>query len=558
MTSAAFGNPLSADGVRKQGCNRSCLENVARHLCETSDEHETHTRKDTLTHPGIPSVCSKPATLVNHDEFGKNCCVDRKLGSGCGNNAAGSSAAEHDQPETGKKCSAERSAEAKAASCSKPVPRSETSSTCCGSKGCDAPAQDDCCSKPPQIPTTSTSCCSPPIAEEASAGSSCCSDDIAREDDLSCSEKCCDAGDGKPADTTAESCCSPPTAKDTTTQRSCYLDNTTSEDETLCSGECCDASSEKAAATDGTCSLHLQSAFERFESLIRLGQCLCQKMIREFNFCCCCGQTGPCYSHRERKGSSMMASSKASDGRRDACCNVENPIAKASDGSRDACCSVVDTTAKASDRCKKACCSPTTPTAAKASYGCVDACCNDADDTANVPISCGKACDTTSAPVKPSSSACKDACCASEIDANGSQSSTAVPMGGMYADNDIEKATSTEHISLNVSGMTCTGCSRKMLNVLRDIPGISNPHVTFVSGTAAYDFDSAKGNPDDLLPLIEKRTGFKLSKASVEHQELDVLLDAEGAKAYESCAQDGLVSFEKVSLAQDHIAGFPK
>jgi Cu2+-exporting ATPase len=121
---------------------------------------------------------------------------------------------------------------------------------------------------------------------------------------------------------------------------------------------------------------------------------------------------------------------------------------------------------------------------------------------------------------------------------------------------DIEKARVMDHVALNVSGMTCTGCSRKMLNVLRDIPGVSNPHVTFASNTAAFDFDPSKGDLLDVLPLLEKRTGFKLSSVTAEFHELHVLLDTAEAQAYKREERDGLVSFDKVCIA--HAIVWPR
>ncbi|KAL6716101.1 hypothetical protein ACLMJK_005667 [Lecanora helva] len=106
---------------------------------------------------------------------------------------------------------------------------------------------------------------------------------------------------------------------------------------------------------------------------------------------------------------------------------------------------------------------------------------------------------------------------------------------------DIEKARLDHHVELKVSGMICTGCSRKMLNVLHDIPGVSSPHVTFVSESAAFDFDPSKGNLDEVLPLIEKRTGFKLSKVTATFHELDVFVDKAKAHMYEREGRDGLL-----------------
>lgn len=117
------------------------------------------------------------------------------------------------------------------------------------------------------------------------------------------------------------------------------------------------------------------------------------------------------------------------------------------------------------------------------------------------------------------------------------------PMSG-----DAENLAAREHVVLTVAGMTCTGCSKKLTNVLNGIPGVHNPKVTFVSGTAAFELDHGAGtiNVDGVLPTIEKQTGFKVSRVISGYQRLDVLVEPSVAQQMEREARDGFVSVEKV------------
>lgn len=117
------------------------------------------------------------------------------------------------------------------------------------------------------------------------------------------------------------------------------------------------------------------------------------------------------------------------------------------------------------------------------------------------------------------------------------------PMSG-----DAENLAAREHVVLTVAGMTCTGCSKKLTNVLNGIPGVHNPKVTFVSGTAAFELDHGAGtiNVDGVLPTIEKQTGFKVSRVVSGYQRLDVLVEPSVAQQMEREARDGFVSVEKV------------
>lgn len=85
-----------------------------------------------------------------------------------------------------------------------------------------------------------------------------------------------------------------------------------------------------------------------------------------------------------------------------------------------------------------------------------------------------------------------------------------------------------------------------MQNVLRDIPGLYNTQVTFVSGTAAFELDTNAARVEYILPLVEKRTGFKLSRVLSDHQQLDVLLSDDAAAGLNRNSADRTVYLEKV------------
>ncbi|KAK4922950.1 hypothetical protein LTR49_009781 [Elasticomyces elasticus] len=120
----------------------------------------------------------------------------------------------------------------------------------------------------------------------------------------------------------------------------------------------------------------------------------------------------------------------------------------------------------------------------------------------------------------------------------------------LYADrsqqDDIEQTSAREHVVLSVSGMTCTGCSKKFMNVLNRTPGISSPQVTFVSGSAEFDVDtSVVGEFDATLSRIEKETGFRCSRIVDEYHELCVLMSASSVNCLENSNMPGLVSVTK-------------
>lgn len=293
-----------------------------------------------------------------------------------------------------------------------------------------------------------------------------------------------------------------------------------------CSGKCCASDRRNVSGPDSACLDHLQSAYDRFEFLIRLGRCLCRKMIEEFNFCCCCGQASPCSSHKSRTNVPPENANET-----DPCCKPTR-------------CAVRETAKATGFGCKDAYCSSGKEARTATTIG-MDTHCVLERAAQSGRSSCEDACCARAPNANSLSSTCVDACCTQTTRSAAEPPSSTLRMS-KSTEVDVERAAAREHVVLSVSGMTCTGCSKKMLNVLANIPGVSGPIVTFVSGSAAFDFDRSVGDLNNVLALIEKRTGFKMSRATGEFQELDVLLDVADAEAFRMNERFGLVSFEKV------------
>ncbi|EXJ74659.1 uncharacterized protein A1O5_01352 [Cladophialophora psammophila CBS 110553] len=73
--------------------------------------------------------------------------------------------------------------------------------------------------------------------------------------------------------------------------------------------------------------------------------------------------------------------------------------------------------------------------------------------------------------------------------------------------------------------MTCTGCTRKVSNVLKNIDAVSSIKVTFVTAVVEFDLNTKATNLDQLIPRVEKETGFKFSKITSNLQALDLRID---------------------------------
>jgi heavy metal translocating P-type ATPase len=244
------------------------------------------------------------------------------------------------------------------------------------------------------------------------------------------------------------------------------------------------------------CSTHLIAAFDRFQALLARSRCICRTVAEEIGVCCCSlAKNGTVATSDDRNSSGAYIGKSSS---------VSIPTGNAP-GS----------------------------TIRQRTLGCCDK---------PKPVSTGKkafvqtdyddnACGTTSHLgdlARPASAHCPDA-----------RANT------ISTSSDVENDAARDHVVLSVSGMTCTGCSTKLSNVLDQIDGISKSKVTFVSGSASFDFDSKAGTLDEVLRLIERRTGFKTSRVVEGHQTLDVLMSHETATSLEQTCPPGLVSVTK-------------
>ena len=79
-----------------------------------------------------------------------------------------------------------------------------------------------------------------------------------------------------------------------------------------------------------------------------------------------------------------------------------------------------------------------------------------------------------------------------------------------------------EHAVTQISGMTCTGCERKLQRVLASIPGVQNVQTSLILGRAEFDIN-ADLSIDEVASLLERQTEFKCA-VRLEGHRLEVLI----------------------------------
>ncbi|KAL8792657.1 MAG: hypothetical protein Q9195_004717 [Heterodermia aff. obscurata] len=135
----------------------------------------------------------------------------------------------------------------------------------------------------------------------------------------------------------------------------------------------------------------------------------------------------------------------------------------------------------------------------------------------------------------------------------GSRKDTSMVMLG-----DIEKGPPSEdiHIVVSISGMTCTSCSRKGMNVLNRINGITDPHINFVAGIGRFNLNRQL-DPAKIISQFERETGFQCSRIMRGLQKVDVYMSEAEAKELRDQSLAGIDTIQRIDSKTSSITYDP-
>jgi len=69
---------------------------------------------------------------------------------------------------------------------------------------------------------------------------------------------------------------------------------------------------------------------------------------------------------------------------------------------------------------------------------------------------------------------------------------------------------------LQVTGMTCGGCTGKVTQALKAIPGVGDVKVSLSAGEATVQYDERRTSPDQLKSAV-KRAGYGVDALNATH-----------------------------------------
>ncbi|KAL8766852.1 MAG: hypothetical protein Q9209_006510 [Squamulea sp. 1 TL-2023] len=225
------------------------------------------------------------------------------------------------------------------------------------------------------------------------------------------------------------------------------------------------------------CGSHLEAAFEKYASYLKLGRCICRSVLAPIETCC----------SKERRARAMQSGRLA---KRRSTISI-TPLKK-QDGKN------LDATFTSIDRAKPA-------------------------DRSGVSTALRKE-------VGPIMTTSED-----------------VEMGR------LDEAT---FVSITISGMTCTGCSKKGVNVLSRIPGVADARINFVASTGEFKLESHL-NASEVISQFERETGFKCARITKDFQILEVIMSSSEATLLESNLPFGIDTISRIDKESYEISFDP-
>lgn len=107
-----------------------------------------------------------------------------------------------------------------------------------------------------------------------------------------------------------------------------------------------------------------------------------------------------------------------------------------------------------------------------------------------------------------------------------------------------------EHVTLSVSGLTCTGCETKLKRTLETVAGIGNLRTSLVLSRAEFDVDLSFTTAELVVKHLERTTEFKCEIITRNGSTLDVIVSEDTATFINRPWPEGVT---EISSVDQHI-----
>lgn len=126
-------------------------------------------------------------------------------------------------------------------------------------------------------------------------------------------------------------------------------------------------------------------------------------------------------------------------------------------------------------------------------------------------------------------------------------------------DIDIERALGgTQHITLQVQGMTCTGCEKKVFKLLSSLPEVSQVKTSLFLAQAEFHLrSSGTVDPENIATTLQKLSEFTFKRIVHVGEELDLVVE-DNIQGYVDCWPSSVINVTILSENRIRISYYPK
>lgn len=179
---------------------------------------------------------------------------------------------------------------------------------------------------------------------------------------------------------------------------------------------------------------------------------------------------------------------------------------------------------------------------------CADVCCDEKTPEETAASSCAD----TRRDYNKSSTACVHACCSQEKETP--QKIREIEVDAAHTVDLEMRLSGKEHVILDISGMTCTGCETKVSRTLAKLPAITKLKNSLILSRAEFDLDVGTTSAVEVMRHLERTTEFKCKRVTNQGSSLDLICRGDPTNIVKGDWPDGVTELKMVDQKTIRVA----
>ncbi|KAH8424889.1 cation-transporting P-type ATPase PCA1 [Aspergillus melleus] len=150
---------------------------------------------------------------------------------------------------------------------------------------------------------------------------------------------------------------------------------------------------------------------------------------------------------------------------------------------------------------------------------------------------------------------CEDACC---LDGNAQTPKGTLTETASVSPDPEKSLPCQEHVILSISGMTCTGCEKKLQRTLGTVESVKNLKTSLILARAEFELDLRLGSISDVMKHLERTTEFKCERVSSQGSIIDLIAPCDSRQFMDQSWPRGVTDMRAVDKNTVSVTFDPK